>query len=470
MATPKLMHSTFWYTVGNLVVRTINFLLLPIYSNLISAEQFGKYSLLISFSVILSALYQFGFPSGLSAFYIEEQNKNKRKVIFSTSINILTINSIIISLIIFLFAQKISGLLLGEQGNYKLVQILFISVMIDTVTTQILQLLKTREESKKVILYSIIGSLLNFLLNIVFVVKFNLDVFGIILAQLISSVVVFLVLIPTLKLDYKFLIDAKIAKRLFIFCFPIFLAGIFNYGTDVIDRFFLSHYFNQEVVGVYSFSYRIAMVMNLLVISFRTAWIPHSLNLYHSKNFSENFGKSFTNLVSISLMLLIIGTLLYNDLFNLKIGDELLFDPSYSEGSAVIPFILLGYFFNGIASFYYVYPLTQNRSIHFIYADGLGLLINIFSNILLIPLLGMIGAAVSTSLSYFAIAAYMYLISKKTISVNYQKEKLVKLFLIALIFIAAGILLNQILTDIVFIILFYLSISFVTKINLLKAL
>lgn len=465
MSNRSLIHSTAWYTLGNLFVRLLNFLLLPIYSNLISPDQFGKYSLLISFSVILSALYQLGFPSGLSTFYIEEKNDASKKVIFSTSINILVINSIVLSIIIFLFARIISGLLLGDEGYYNLIQLIFISLIIETVSTQIFQLLKTKEESKKTVVYFAVGTIINFLLNLLLIIEFKLGIYGIILAQVISSILVFAILTPSVKADYKFLIDSHIAKKLFIFCFPIFIAGIFHYGIDVIDRFLLNNYFNQEVVGVYSFSYRIAMVMNLFVISFRTAWIPHSLNLYHSKKYSESFGKSFSNLVAVSLALLIFGTLFSDDLFNVKIGGKYFFDPAYADGLVIIPFVLVGYLFNGIGSFFFVYPLTENRSVHFVYADGLGLLINISSNILLIPHLGMIGAAIATSISYIASASYLYLVSRKFLIVNYQKKQLVKLILITISVLATGIVLKQIYADIILIILFTVSVSIILKIN-----
>jgi O-antigen/teichoic acid export membrane protein len=468
MANQKLMLSTAWYTFGNLLVRFFNFLLLPIYSNLIPTEHFGKYSLLISLTVIALAFYQFGLPSGLSKFYIEESNPDKKRIIFSTSINILLINSILISVIVFIFSSGISNWLLNDKTYANLLALLFVVLIIDTISTQILQLMKTLEEAKKVVTYTALGAIINILMNLLFVVHFKFGIWGIVISQAISSTAVLIFLIPLIRIHYHFVIDKNIAKSMILFCIPIIIAGVFNYGIDVIDRFILNIYYGQKEVGIYSFSYRIAMVMNLFVISFRTAWIPHSLNLFHSRDFKESFGKTFSKLLGAGLSILVIGTLLSDDLFKISFKDNYLFNSSYADGAVIIPFILLGYLFNGIATFYFVYPLTENRSKHFIYADGLGLLVNIIANLLLIPKLGMIGAAAATTLSYIATSAYLFGVSKNKITVVYQRKQIVELVLLTIAITVAGLMLKFLITDLILIVIFVLVATKMLNINIFQ--
>jgi O-antigen/teichoic acid export membrane protein len=468
MANQKLMLSTAWYTIGNLFVRLFNFLLLPIFSNLIPAEQFGKYSLLISLTVIALAFYQFGLPSGLSKFYIEESSPDKKKIIFSTSINILLINSILITAIVLIFSSGISNWLFDDKNYANLLALLFFILIIDTISTQILQLLKTQEEAKKVVTYTALGAIINILMNLLFVVHFKFGIWGIAISQTISSAAVLIFLIPLIREHYKFVIDKNIAKSMILFCVPIFIAGVFNYGIDVIDRFILNIYYGQKEVGIYSFSYRIAMVMNLFVISFSTAWIPHSLNLFHSRDYKESFGKTFSKLLGAGLAILVIGTLLSDDLFRISYKDDFLFNSSYADGAVIIPFILLGYLFNGIATFYFVYPLTENRSRHFIYSDGLGLLVNIIANFLLIPAVGMIGAAVSTAISYMTVSAYLFSVSKNKVLVVYPRKQIIELILLTLVILTVGLMFKFLITDLILIIIFVLGATKMLNINIFR--
>ena len=162
----RLTKSTAWYTLGNLFVRSINFILLPLYSKLIDPGQFGKFALLISAYTITSAIYQMGIPSGLSKFYIEARDSSQKRKIFSTTINIVLFNSILITGIIILFSKDISELLLSQAHYSELIVILFLSLGIDTVATQILQLLKTKEQANRVVLFTVTSSILNLALVI----------------------------------------------------------------------------------------------------------------------------------------------------------------------------------------------------------------------------------------------------------------------------------------------------------------
>ena len=80
----SLFKSTFLYTIGNIFARSLSFLLLPLYSNLISVEEFGNYALIMSGYVIIAAIYQGGLHAGFSKYYLEENSDSNRKNIFST--------------------------------------------------------------------------------------------------------------------------------------------------------------------------------------------------------------------------------------------------------------------------------------------------------------------------------------------------------------------------------------------------
>ena len=76
-----LFEATAWYGIGNLVVRLVSFILLPLYSNLIPVEQFGIYSLLMSIYAIAGGFYHFGMNASLTNFYLKENDESARKII-----------------------------------------------------------------------------------------------------------------------------------------------------------------------------------------------------------------------------------------------------------------------------------------------------------------------------------------------------------------------------------------------------
>ena len=156
-------------------------------------------------------------------------------------------------------------------------------------------------------------------------------------------------------------------------------------GSNVADRFILNIYVGREQVGLYSFSYRIAMIMSILVASFSTAWSPHSLKLYYSFDYKLSFGKILNKLVAVSSILLLAVSLLAQYLFNIHIFSFFLFNPVYRAGIVIIPFVMIGYIFNGISAYYSVYPSVSNKSYHILIAEMTAFGVNVLLNIILIP-------------------------------------------------------------------------------------
>jgi len=81
MNKTSLSKSVAWYGLGNIFVRALSFLLLPLYSNLLSTKSFGDYSLLMSVYAVALVIYQFGMFGALNKFFIEEKSEQKKKLI-----------------------------------------------------------------------------------------------------------------------------------------------------------------------------------------------------------------------------------------------------------------------------------------------------------------------------------------------------------------------------------------------------
>ncbi|MHB8581067.1 MAG: lipopolysaccharide biosynthesis protein [Ignavibacteriaceae bacterium] len=456
MQQRSLSKSTIWYSLGNLFVRSISFMLLPLYSNLISTKEFGNYSLLMSVYAIVSVLYQFGLQSAFSKFYIEADSDNNRVKIFSTVINSVMIAGTIFTAIIIIFSGEISSIILGSHNSSGLVRLTFITLFIDTVAYFGLHLFKTKEYSKKVVLLSSVSAVSNLLFNVIFVYLMKEGVEGIFYAQIISSAILIILMVPSFTQEYSLHIELDILKMMLIFSVPLIISGLFSSAMDVSDRFLINNFLGKNLVGIYSFSYRIAMVMNVFVISFRTAWIPYALNIFNMDNHKEVFGKTFLKLISAGGLVLLIVTLFTGYLFDLRIFGIAFLNSSYLPGLTILPFVLLGYLFNGLASFFSIYPLVSNKTYHFPVADGIGFTLNLILNLILIPQFGIVGAAFATTIAFAASAFYLFIISSGKLKINYNVKELFVIVGMISVFLITGIILQNIYLNIILSILFVL--------------
>ena len=463
-----LFEATAWYGIGNLFVRLVGFVLLPLYSNLISVEQFGIYSLMMSTYAMAGVFYQLGMNASLTNFYLKESNELKRKIIFSTVINSITLLGLILTIIAFLISPFLAQKVLGSNEYVSLFLLLFVIIFLETVSSYILQLFKTQERSKKVVFYLIMGAVINLFLNIWFVYGLRMGIKGIIYAHLLTSLFVFIFLLPLIKNTYAFRIDKKILTATILFSLPLFISGLFASGMDVADRFILNHFLGTKEVGEYSFAYRLAMITNIFVISFRAAWTPFALNRHQENNYSENFGKILVKILAIGAFILLAVSFFADDLFNIKLLGKNLFNSAYQNGLVILPFIVVGYVFSSLASFYSVYPFVSNKSYHFLISDGIGLIVNLVLNFILIPSIGLIGAGIATCCSFLFSASYLYLISKDKIKITYQKKELILIILAGIVILVLGIEFNNFIWQITLVLIYLLIVEFVVKIKLSK--
>ena len=159
---------------------------------------------------------------------LKMSNVEQRKRIFSSMINSIGVLGILFSFLGILFSKEISRLVLGSPQYSNLTALLFTSLFFDTLGYFGLQLLKTQEKARKVVLYSVAGAVINLILNIVFIYSFKVGVEGIFFAQIISSIFLLIFLLKDIFAEYRLTIEIDFIKKALIFSLPIIIGGFMS--------------------------------------------------------------------------------------------------------------------------------------------------------------------------------------------------------------------------------------------------
>lgn len=416
---------------------------------------------------ILSVFYQGGLSAGFTKYFLEEKDEDSKEVIFLSVFNIILIISLFLSTIGIAASQKLSFLLLKTHGYSLHVIVAFGMLLFDALSFYILHLLRTREQAKKVTFLTIVSGLCNLILNITFLYFFKLGILGILLSQLISSIVLLIFAIPASGFRLKFIVKLEPIKKILIFSTPLLLAGFFSTLVDFVDRYILDFYFDKATVGIYSFSYRFAMTMNVLVLSYRTAWLPYAMKKYGDPDFYEEVKSSISKLVGILSLIFLCVSIFSDDLFRINFWGYHLFNEQYKAGVKIIPYVMIGYAFSGLASIYTLSPYLSGKSYHFLFTDFIAFVVNIIFNFILIPRIGIIGAAIATTLSYAAWLIYLWSVSRYNMKVKYDKKKITLILLTVIFFYSISIYINSLIADILVAGLFLVFLKYLFKINIL---
>jgi len=469
----ELFSHTIIYGVGIMLNKSVNFILLPIYTKYFSPEQIGLLTLVQSISFFLGIIYTFGLETAFMKYFIDAKDIKSKTEIYSSILIFLTLSSLILSLLVYISSGSIVSFFQFENiGESKfLLHVLCIVMFVDTLYRFPLLLFRAELKTKTYAYINLLTFFVNLASNIIFVVILKKGIEAVFLCYIISTSSTFVLgLILTRKYLLLKLSFEKI-KQLLIFGNKFIYIGLFLILIDISDRFFLKYFFDEGLVGVYSANYRLASVMSFIVAAFKFSWTPYFMNLSSHPDNKKIISTIFTYFVFAGLFLFLVFSIFMNHIVKISIFGFNLLDINYWNGLSIIPIILLAYFFSGLYSLLNAAPFfTGNTGSLFVFAFS-GLIINMLFNFLLIPELGMIGAALATLITYASMSGIIYIYSQRIYKIEYDWSIILKLAALStVIFIVGYFFINKLQLDkfIIIIINLLLICLYLFTVNFLK--
>ena len=215
--------------------------------------------------------------------------------------------------------------------------------------------------------------------------------------------------------------------KIFKYSIPLVFSTISMMVLTMGDRYLIKYYLNFSEVGIYSLGFKIASVINLLIVqSFQTGFLPVAYKNYNKPDYNRFFSKTLTYYAFI-LVFCSLGL----SLFSKEIIDFFSKNKEYINAYKIVPYIAMAFIFKGIQYIYslglhFVKKTYYNATIIFIMA-----LLNLLLNILFIPWFGIKGAAISTIISWIIMSFLFYKYSTKFYKVNYELRKIYLLVIMA---------------------------------------
>ena len=222
------------------------------------------------------------------------------------------------------------------------------------------------------------------------------------------------------------------------FGLPYLPAAISSMVVQVIDRPLVQAMTNTETLGIYSANYKLGIFMMLFVTMFQFAWQPFFLTNAKEENAKELFSKILTLFLLVSSMIWIILTLFVDDFARWQIiPGKSIIGKDFLIGLPIVPIILLGYLFNGLYYNFQAGLYIEEKTKYFPIVTGLGAVVNVVVNILLIPVWGIMGAALATLAAYITMAAGLFYFSQKVYKIKYEYSRIIKV--LSLLFVSCGL-------------------------------
>lgn len=423
----ELSKDTAIYGISTMVGRFLTFFLIPLYTNVFIKSDYGIVSNIYIFIAILNVVFIYGMDSAFLK-YSSKNKKNNNKDNFSTPYLSVVIVGIILLVTILLLKFNLA-IILDIPSNYiYLLNYAALILFVDALSVIPFIKLRLERNAKKFAAFKFINISVNVVLNLYLILILKFDIEAIFIANLIASILTYLILFPSIIKNLKLKINIELLKSFLKFGLPYFPAGLGAMLIQGIDRPILAHLTDLSTVGVYSANYKLGIFMMLFVSTFQFAWQPFFLQNEGEKNAKDIFSKVFTYFALVGSFVLVFISLFISDIVKINIFGYTIIGSDYWGGLNIVPIILLGYLFYG---FYIVFTAgiyIKEKSIYIPFITLGGAFINIISNVLLIPIFGLIGAALSTLVSYLFLAAALLIVTQKFYRIEYEFLRIGKIF------------------------------------------
>ncbi|MEG1634510.1 MAG: oligosaccharide flippase family protein [Rikenellaceae bacterium] len=440
MSIKKLVSQTATYGLTTIIVRFINYFLTPYFTNLAIFTRsvygvMGYYYSIIPFGLTLLSM---GLETGYFRFVGKCETQKEKDKIFNTLLSTVGLISILFFIIVTSFTDKIYILLEGEKaGNKILIPIVAAIIAVDVIMSMPFAKLRYEGKTRKFMYIKVA----NVVVNIGFCLFFysilpilsskgiltslwdeNFGSGYVFVANLIASFTSLAMISGEMR-GYKFTIDKKILRTIFIFSLPLFISGLSGTANEFIDRqllyFLLPGNIATAEIGIYTAIMKIAAFIYLFIQMYRYAAEPYFLSEVKNSDFKERNAQALKYFTIASLSIFLFITL-FIDYFQYFIGKE------FRVGLQIVPVLLLSNVLVGIyLNLSYWYKVSEKTYFAVIISLA-GLIITIALNILLIPLWGYVGAAWARLGCEAAMVILSYILNQKFMPVNYDIKSIGK--------------------------------------------
>lgn len=410
----QLLRDTSLYSVSSFLSRGLAFITVPVYTRILSPADYGALDLLSYLALLVPLIVGFSLDQAVARFYIDATDELERKRIASTVLLYTFVVYVLLLPIAMPMASYLAHDWLDNQVDGATVQLVFIFMWVNALFYIANNQLQYLFLSKQFAICNIGNTLLSTVLAFTCVVHFELGVFGIFLGMTLGQALFALLSLYYARESYALLFHWESLKRMLTYSVPLAPATLVFYAMQYVDRYALNDLRGLEEVGIYGIAARLATLISLFLTGFQGAWHPIVIKNFRETDAPEQFKTVFNIYLFVVCAILIMLSLFGKELL------MMLTTQIFSQGYVAVPLLVLSVILVSIGGFFtYGIQIAQKSYYRLVLTLG-ALMINVPLNYLLIPHLGIIGAALATVLSFSFLTVVGMVISQQLYYVPYR--------------------------------------------------
>lgn len=440
-AIKSLAKDTMVYGLSSIVGRFLNWLLVPLYTNLFSRSEYGVVTYIYSITALVLLILIYGMETGFFRFANHDRYKDPLEV-YSTSLISLAVTSSVFFIGVLCFLPQVTDAL-QCAGHPSYIWMMAAVLALDAFSAIPFCYLRYRHRPLRFASLKLVGIALNIGANLFFLLlcpwfqrqfpgmmtwfDMSYGVGYVFLANFISSAVVMILLLPDLR-GFRWRFNLQLWREMVVYSFPLLILGAAGIMNQTIDKILLPELVADKAeamaeVGVYGANQKIAIVMVMFIQAFRFAYEPFIFAQNKQKGASglKAYSDAMKYFVIFS-MIIFLGVMFYLPIIRHLIA------PAYYSGLKVVPIVMIAEFFFGVFFNLSLWYKITDKTIWGTWFSLLGLAVTLSLNFLLVPRMGYMGCAIASFCCYGVMMVASWAVGRVKHPIPYPTARLVAYF------------------------------------------
>ena len=444
-----LAQDTAVYGASTILARGLNYLLVPLYANLLTTFDNGIHALIYANIALANVLFAYGMETS----YLKVASESSRSGedssrCFSTAIISLLLTSTAFTACILFFAPAIAELIGLSVNQKEFIRYAAVILWLDAMLVIPFADLRLKRKAVRFAVARVLGVVAVVITAVILIVQFKTGLKGAFFANIVGSLISLLIVLPVFRQFRRFFSSNALREMLRI-GLPYVPTGIAGLLVHLIDRNVLirmrledieriygtGYPSSSDIVGIYGRVAAFGILLQLFIQVFRFAWQPFFLQ--HADD--PGAKKLFRHVLSIStvfaMVIAVAGTFFVPDLIRHHYFDRLyILPPEYWIGLSILPWIFFSYIFDMISTNLTAGILITGSTRYLPVVTFAGAGVTTAVCFWLVPVMGMEGAAISILAGTVVMSICMGYFSLKVYPNRYEWVKLLLLFVTGIVF------------------------------------
>lgn len=420
----KQIKNSLLYILPSIVNGFLPIITLPIFTRVLTVNDYGVYALAGIYAILLSGIVNFGLTASYERNFFQYSDKHKSSELLYSTLSFVLAIFLTATVFTYVFKKPISRVFIGSAEYGGLLFWVFLSTVIMSFKQYFLIYFKNTENAKDFVVYTVDETFLGVVLSLFFVVYLKTGVIGLAWGQCFASITILLFLIARFLKTVPVRLGWSVLKDSLKISLPLTPRIFMGVVSTQLNKYLLSLLNTLGGVGIFSIAQKIGNATFVFMTAVQNVFNPQVYKKMFSSEASagKEIGQFLTPFAYLSIFICMLVSLFSHEAVRLLTG------PAFYSSAPIVSILSMYYGFLFFGKINGIQLIFKRKTIITSMLTFLDIGVGVALSVPFIIKFGVIGAAWATFLGGLISGYSAFLISQHYFHIQWEVKKIAAIF------------------------------------------